>query len=133
MSEQAVVYEAVRERGYLDGYEPDALLFRQLLKLTEELGEAWAHVNSRSSGSLRAAAYMRSAAEEARHEFDKRDELSGYVHVQTQIDELASELADLQVVLFVAAQIIAQETGQPFDIVQAAVDKAEADVKRGVR
>ena len=40
---------------------------------------------------------------------------------------LRSELADMLVVLFTAAQAL------DFDVVQAAIDKSSADVARGVR
>jgi hypothetical protein len=45
----------------------------------------------------------------------------------TDIEQARKELADMQVVIFVAAQVLG------FDVLQAALDKSNSDIARGVR
>ena len=76
-------------------------------------------------------AEIRNAGASARWLFDSEEKW-----VDQDVPEpeaLAKELADLQVVLFCAAAALGELTGEPFDVVQAAREKATADVARGVR
>ena len=49
------------------------------------------------------------------------------------VEEAKDELADLQVVVFALADALAESSGEDFDVIQAALDKARGDVERGVR
>jgi len=125
---QERVARAVEERGYRDGWTREQFAARQVAKLCEELGELCIHVAQEVGGWIRYSKpwemSLRNAAKRARQEFD-----GGHWELATVIDEDAAreELADLQVVVFALADAL------DFDVVQAAVDKAEADVDRGVR
>ena len=128
MKEQNEVYEAVVARGYREGWRVDLFLARQVVKLVEEVAEAGALV-AWLPNYFRAE--IRNAGASARWLFDSEEKW-----VDQDVPEpeaLAKELADLQVVLFCAAAALGELTGEPFDVVQAAREKATADVARGVR
>ena len=126
MNAQTIVAANVAARGYADGWTAEQFVARQLAKLTEELGEsldqidgldAWADENWLTVGY--------DAGRAARAQFDVREAWGG-VYLPNP-DALRAELADMQVVLFAAAQAL------DFNIAQAAIDKSAADVARGVR
>jgi NTP pyrophosphatase (non-canonical NTP hydrolase) len=126
MNAQEIVAANVAARGYRDGWTAEQFVARQLAKLTEELGEAldqiggidkWADMNWLTAGY--------DAGLAARQLFDDKRGWGG-VYLDNA-DALRAELADMQVVLFAAAQTL------EFDIAQAAIDKSGADVERGVR
>jgi len=125
---QEMIYQAVKDRGYFEGYDADALAGRQVFKATEELAELYAHIYPLRTtyGQLDDFNELRDVMEvahkTARRIFDGQ--------MQTGVwnrSEFAKELADVAVPLFVAAQALG------IDLVAAAVEKATADVKRGVR
>jgi NTP pyrophosphatase (non-canonical NTP hydrolase) len=123
MNAQEIVAANVAARGYMAGWTAEQFVARQLAKLTEELSEAlacmrdpgWHHYWTDD-------AHM--AGRMAREDFDRKM-LWDTVEIDT--GALRAELADMQVVLFAAAQTL------EFDIAQAAIDKSGADVERGVR
>lgn len=140
MIEQREVFELVKARGYLDDWTLGQFLCRQVVKLQEELAELTESALPNTPGwrgELRATLY---AGNKARHRFDLSWETSlqhwrdaaKHVSNVSRIMEIREELADLQVVLFCAAQAISLIL-EPFDVVEAALEKAEGDVEKGVR
>lgn len=141
MTPQEQVVDAVKARGYWEGYSAYQMLARNLVKMAEELAEATAWVVLEPTaavgfGATKLEALFTLVGLVARERFDARapadwydnDEATPYVAEKT-----AKELADMQVVLFNAAQAFGEWRGEPFDVVQAALDKSRADVARGVR
>jgi len=121
---QEIVAANVAARGYRDGWTVEQFVARQLAKLTEELAEATACVSDPGWRHLwrdmlfEAGAYVR-------EDFD-RPMLWDTITVRDP-GTLRAELADMQVVIFAAAEALG------LDVVQAAIDKSAADVVRGVR
>ena len=128
MSKQDDVYNAVWLRGYMDGWTDEQFLARQVVKLVEEVAESMAHLLT-MPGYF--GAEVRNAGASARWLFDRNEAWEDVA--LRDVDGLANELADLQVVLFCAAKALGKMTGTRFDVVEAAVVKAQADVGRGVR
>jgi len=137
---QRIVSDATKARGYWDGLAPEQIAARQVAKLAEELDEYSQYIAMPWEFESR----LISLGGEARRIFDdpKRwydcefaDEY--YFPAGTTAAELAmrrrAELADLMVVLLNMAQAEQEATGVPFDIIQAACEKATADIERGVR
>jgi len=126
MNAQQIIAQAIIDRGYRDGHTPHQFAAHHFAKLVEEVGELNEAVVHQAH--VRTEVYM--AAKMCRIEFDRWDWTRGYV---VDIELAKAELADVVVTALSMAQAIADITGEPFDVVQAAVDKATADVKRGVR
>ena len=131
-SAQRRVFAAVQARGYVNGWLEAQFVARQACKLQEELGEVFEAISYREYGPLTDDA-VTAAADAARWDFDHK--MQWIDHWSDDYDRfydgnrarIASELADMQVVLFAAAERM------DIDIVALAVEKAEADVTRGVR
>ncbi len=131
---QTEVARAVEERGYRAGWTRVQYLARQVAKLQEELAELVGVVRCRTTGWLMWEEVARSAGECARVAFDEGGEVAwGPAAVAGDLDAVAEELADLQVVLFCAAETLGELLGTGFDVVEAARLKAAQDVARGVR
>ena len=128
---QEAVAGFVAERGYRDGYSASGFAVRQILKATEELGEIVVALGMHLPGLF--VESLLHAANEARSLFDQGwgDEWGEITPQEAR--EVLAELADLQVVLFCAAEALAEILGEDFDLARAALEKAKADVKRGVR
>ena len=131
MTPQRRVFAAVQARGYTDGWTEAQFVARQVSKLVEELAEVAHEVPAVGATIL---IKLADVAEMAREEFDEKDAWTPPVWPAfaerlwpDRRAAIASELADLQVVLFAAAERMG------VDIVALAVEKAEADVKRGVQ
>lgn len=125
MTIQQDVYQAVRERGYVDGWTPEQFVARQVCKLQEELSELAGEVRGTSMSTHLA---MAAAGEVARVDFDDEDgwrDFSDGMFGYTP--RAAAELADLVVVALVMAEALG------VDVLQAALGKARADVGRGTR
>lgn len=122
------IVQAVAQRGYLDGWTDDEVALRQLVKLLEEVGEAYAAISLPSlSGEMLAFALDAiDLGERARVLFKDRADLFRGVTVNTAV--LAHELPDLVVPLAVLADSLAVD-----DMMAEGVRKAEADAARGVR
>ena len=140
--EQLQVVLATEKRGYKSGWSPVQFLARQVCKLQEELGELAdlfenmpvADVPIFSTVNLNLDYIITQTGKKARKAFDRTAAWERVSSIDYEdVEQTKKELADLQVVLFNAAGAIEDITGQPFDIIQAAVEKAEADIKRGVR
>jgi NTP pyrophosphatase (non-canonical NTP hydrolase) len=124
---QEEVYQAVKDRGYLDTEEwsRDQLIVRQVVKLIEEVGETGASVTVENEelgnpGELLCDAVNVGAS--AKRVFNVSKLNKPYIWTYS----LISELADIQVVVFVLAELLG------VDIVELARGKACADVDRGV-
>lgn len=126
---QAQVADAVALRGYRSGWSAEQFVTRQVAKLQEELAEM-AHV-----------AYLPSPLDDmvtdagacARSAFDDKGAWSSALAKVDDYEALRDEAADVMVVLLTLAEAIGEATNNPFDILSAALQKAEADTKRGVR
>ena len=131
MNAQERVYACVEMRGYLDPakWTKDQLIVRQIVKLIEELGEAAQLVEvtpsqrpllSFTNGVLER---MQKVGREAKRSFD--EQLFDGPNILP--DSLRAEITDIQVVLFTVAELLG------FDVVEAAQEKAAADVARGLK
>ena len=129
MNAQEIVAANVAARGYRDGWTVDEFVARQLAKMQEELGEAIEHTDCNDEPQNRLFILLSNnatmAGERGKAAFDDKGCWTGVMI--RGLDALRSELADMLVVLFAAAQAL------DFDVVQAAIDKSSADVARGVR
>lgn len=116
----------VADRGYLEGYTLDQRIARQLVKQIEETCEALQCITDCPSrqvaGLITWAGYI---GRYARALFDVP---SLFDDVVIDVPTLIDELPDMVVPLAVLADAV----GVP-DMMAAALDKAQADVKRGVR
>ena len=123
MNAQEIVAANVAARGYRDGWTAEQFVARQLAKMTEELGDAGKTIYGTDCawwlGQLGVAGGRGRAMFDSPHAWESI--------LISDPDALRSELADMLVVLFTAAQAL------DFDVVQAAIDKSSADVARGVR
>ena len=135
-SPQQKVTDATKERGYRDGWTPEQFLARQIVKMMEELGELTHWILDFPNDEL--AERICDLATLCRHDFDdterwKESKVKADAAIINNPKLLQKEAADMQVVLFNMADAIATITGQPFDVVQAAVEKSKGDVERGTR
>lgn len=132
---QQAVCEAIRARGYLDGYTPAQVAGRQVCKLAEELAELAEQV---VGPDYTTTLGLTLAGELGRRDFD---DSRGWREMDfAAVNDLTAacqEAADLQVVLLALAgslDQLCQAAGLPaFDLLAAALRKAQADVARGVR
>ena len=122
---QRGIVEAVAARGYLDGYNTDQRMARQLVKQLEEVCEAMQAIEVKD-GYL--AGLLISAANLGRHARAVFDMPSLFDGVTVDVPTLLDELPDLVVPLAVLADAV----GVP-DMLDLASAKAWADVPRGVR
>lgn len=134
---QSKVYEAVKKRGYRDGWTPEQYLARQIAKMVEELIELKLTISIQHPGDSLSNPewYHRlniNIQQYARCAFDNYGTGEWFVDIH-DLKQAKKEAADLQVVLFQIAEAIGEIDGKPFDVVQAAVDKAQKDIERGVR
>lgn len=129
MSAQQRVYDAVCARGYRAEWSSGQFIARQVVKCYEELCEALRHIRTATQHTqLNAFIWETGQLEHvARSLFDDRKAWGWSELTPAQQEQLGGELADVVVTVFCAAQ----ELG--IDVVQAAIDKAEADIGRGVR
>ena len=129
---QQQVAENTAARGYRDGWTAEQFAARQVCKLVEELAEL--STNIWTGSNLEVISYWEqlicTAGEDARRHFDN---VSRWDVSSVTAETAKSELADIQVVVFNLAAALAEITGEPFDVVQAAVDKSAADIERGKR
>lgn len=128
---QRIVSDAVKARGYWDGLTPGEIAARQTAKLVEELDEYTAYLDMPYTFDN----YIMAAGDEARRTFDDVERWvdCGPALPRATAPARRKELADMMVVLLNLAQAEAEVTGEPFDVIEAAVGKAQADISRGVR
>ena len=129
---QEQVAQAVAARGYREGWTAEQFAARQVAKLQEELGELVRHIDARADEKAEWEVLASVAGRLARSAFDasKNDWMDAYVY---GAHCARWELADIQVVVFALAAALSEIDGEPFDLAQAALDKATEDVDRGVR
>lgn len=127
---QRTVYGNIGQRGYFDGWTLRQLFMRQLVKLLEEAAEAFLSINWPAQfGRLRE--YTLLVKNEARRVFDDK---AYWIGVNEHIPaEAIGEITDAQVVLCTAACAFEDESGRSFQLINSAVEKSKADIKRGVR
>lgn len=122
------IYNAVKERGYIEGHEPEQLAARQCLKRIEELSEqaeALLCGDPEHTGKLARMLYALSEAGNlARELFDAKAEVNVAMYARKLF---ALEAADQVVTLCV--EMVA--TG--YDYFAMAEEKAVSDISRGVR
>lgn len=124
---QRGIVAAVADRGYLDGYSLDQRISRQLVKELEEVCEAMqAIMPALEEGRLPALVLQAFRLGQAARDVFDTPLLFDDVSVNSEL--LIKELPDLVVPLAVLADCL----GQP-DMMEAGLDKALADVARGVR
>ena len=136
MKAQKQVSKNIEARGCYEGYTPVALLARHIAKLAEELEELMYGIHYHSSPDMANFEYhLQTAGEKARSEFDhskKWNESQFAMNERYSTPYIKNELADIQVIVFSMAQLINNNFGE-YDVTQAALDKSEADIERGVR
>ena len=115
----------VADRGYLDGYTLDQRIARQLVKQLEETCEAMQAVSADDVDLHLFIQNAHSLGKWARAVFDVPSLFDG---VTVDAHTLIAELPDMVVPLAVLADAV----GIP-DMMAAGLDKAQADVARGVR
>ena len=126
MSAQTQTVASVARRGYLDGYDDDEMLARQVVKALEELGELASIIETDDPAMAEFFASIVRAGKQARFVFDHPTWFAGAIVADTQAAQY--EATDLAVVLAVMAHAL-----QIPDIMYAASQKAQADEARGVR
>lgn len=131
LTPQKEVAQAIAYRGYRHTWTAPQFAGRQVAKLAEELRELAACVQQQPDGLTQWERLVDDAGYAAQLAFDHPAFWSD-TRVLHAID-MRAELADMQVVIFALADALEELTHQRFDVVQAAVDKARADVARGVR
>ena len=127
---QEKIYNAVVARGYHEGLSEQEFAAKQVAKMQEELGELAQFVTvNLADEEPWWVIEISDIANKCRKIFD----CCSWRDVSFSAQHAELELADVAVVVLLLAGTISRITGQPFDVVQAAVEKAEADVERGVR
>jgi hypothetical protein len=121
---QRGIVAAVADRGYLDGYDLDQRIARQLVKELEELCEALQTVYPATDALDDFVRQAVTLGKLARAVFDVPSLFDG---VTVDVPTLLEELPDL----FVPLAVLADAVGA--DGMALAQEKAWADVKRGVR
>lgn len=126
---QQLVAEAIRARGYRAGWTPAQFAARQVTKLTEELSELARYVEVDDLDYVVWLWDLRDVGELAREAFDN----GSWDGVVEDVERVKDELADIQVVVFVLADVLGEMSGGEFDVVKAAMCKSAKDISRGVR
>ena len=127
MTTQETVADLVSERGYREGWTPAQFIARQVAKLAEELAELACHVRM-PVALTRSIALLGLVARKC---FD--DESIWPKSTSCAVWPTQEELADIQVVVFCIAEALGEASNKPFDVSEAALEKARADAIRGVR
>lgn len=130
METQQLVADLVARRGYWDGWTEAQFLVRQAVKLQEELGELFAALGEYAPTNV--AERVQEAAFLARRVFRQGRGWPAEIEDDERLRQVRTELADLQVVLFNAAEVLGSLLGEFVDVEQEAVEKARADMERGV-
>jgi len=136
MTIQEQVAEAVAARGYREGWTAEQFAARQVAKLAEELGElqcVFFLSGKRNWGGDSLEHAIDDVGAFASERFNDRHDWNDARPVPGALATARAELADIQVVVFALASALSEIDGEPFDVMQAALDKATADVERGRR
>lgn len=124
---QKIIAQAVTDRGYRAGWTPAQFIARQVVKLGEELGELAANMNLPAQ-----AGGLYKTGQVCRKLFDSQP-IWRIITPQISIQHAKKEAADMLIVLLNLAASISELEGDHFDLIEAALQKAEQDQKRGVR
>lgn len=126
---QEAIFEALVARRYTAGLTAEQLTARQVAKMLEEVCELAQHVEGFSGQTDILIDALRCRA---RTEFDDLARWQNYGRVRS-FGGIKAELPDVGVTLANTAEALTWADEYAFDVMQAAVDKATADVARGVR
>jgi hypothetical protein len=126
---QEAIFEALVARGYTAGLTAEQLTARQVCKMLEEVCEAAKHVEGFSGATDALIAKLHDAA---RAEFNDLTRWQSYGRVRSYAG-LKAELPDVAVTLANTAEALTWADEYTFDVMAAGVEKAAADVTRGVR
>lgn len=126
---QEAIFEALVARGYTAGLTAEQLAARQVCKMLEETLEACQHVEGFSGTTDMMIDTLR---HQVRAEFDDLARWQNYGRVRS-FAGLKAELPDVAVTLANSAEALTFADEYSYDVMRAAVDKATADVARGVR
>lgn len=124
---QRGIVGAVAARGYLEGYTLDQRIARQLVKQLEETCEAMQALEANDTGLYGLAQLIGNAGAMMRHARAVFDVPALFDGVAIDVPTLIEELPDMVVPLAVLADALGM------DMMAAGLDKAQADVARGVR
>jgi len=128
---QTTVYEAVKARGYREGWTAGQFAARQVMKAVEELGELVEHVATSGEGIPTWVLLTLAAGRMAREAFDAEDCTETLVNWGSAFDEAADVVVTM---LSLAGSLNEAQSGGFFaDVVMTAESKATADIRRGVR
>ena len=135
MNTQRRIYEAVKARGYREGWTAEQFIARNVAKMQEELFEASELVALSDENCYTAIAL---AAALARREFDNGDWTdTGFTlpfpYQEEAHADFKGELADMYVVLCCMAEALGEMDGEAFSLEDAALAKSERDIDRGIR
>lgn len=132
---QTKVLTNVANRGYLDGWTIEQFLLRQLVKLVEEVCELYLSVqwNNTSIQHRRLRELVTVTREQARLVFDDKSLWTKRDIEPVELAAIKSETADVVVVACCIAGAVRELTGEYFPLMQAAAEKSNGDIKRGVR
>jgi hypothetical protein len=126
---QEAIFEALVARGYTAGLTAEQLTARQVCKMLEEVCELALHVK----GFCASTEYHIHALHwYARKDFDDLEQWQKSGTVKSYAG-IKAELADVQTTVANTAEALTFADEYSFDVMAAAVDKATADVTRGVR
>lgn len=123
---QAEIFQAVKERGYLDGWNESQFAARQIAKMVEELGEL-ANLFQFEGMTWPRALQRAAAAAKVAFTYDHAGWLESGVDLEVSGMRFIEECADVLIPLFCLAEVLG------FDLAQEALAKAQSDVKRGIR
>jgi NTP pyrophosphatase (non-canonical NTP hydrolase) len=122
---QEEVYQAVKDRGYLDTerWSRDQLVVRQIVKIGEELGESAEHVSVHRNNNLHQLLLDYADAGKGAKSVFNHGLFDG---LSVNKDDMKEEVADIQVVVYVLATLLGIDSGEE------ARKKATRDAPRGI-
>lgn len=124
------IVRAVERRGYRGRWTAAQFLARQMAKAAEELSELAGAIDWMLPPELGQA--IEAAGDLGKLSFDHGYWADSSVMEDT-VRQALKELSDLQVVLVCAKAAVEELVGEDIDLMRLAAEKAEGDVKRGVR
>lgn len=121
------IYANLVSRGYRTGLEGDQFFARQIFKAFEETAELASSIKLPD----RLSHFVDHVDVTSRETFD--DKSLWLQDFDINIDAAKTELADIVVVILVAAEALSILDGRPFNVLEAARQKSIYDIPRGVR
>lgn len=121
---------AVAARGYFAGWSANQIIARNIAKLAEETGELAELINLPEL----AGNEIERARMFAKQAFDNKKAWGEVGSIDPEnVEKIKKEIADIFVVMSVLTAWFSNYYAPDFDPMAAAVEKAEADIARGVR